>query len=152
MKKRVLVILIPIVLLFIAILFYNVFKISLLDGKSDYIIENELISMKVKSDTLTNTGARFIIYNNSEYECTYGNPFTLEKKENGSWYKMKNINDLVFNMPAFSVPVGGSVEMNISWEVFYGALESGTYRIVKDVTIQSEPNEEIVVAAEFTIE
>ena len=61
-------------------------------------------------------------------------------------------------MPAYGLETGKIVELNINWEYGYGQLESGDYRIVKQIFINSNinlHNSNIVsfnVYAEFSID
>jgi hypothetical protein len=50
------------------------------------------------------------------------------------------IHDEVFNMSAWGLESGKSVEINISWVYGYGQLESGKYRIVKEIFKSSSSN------------
>ena len=72
-----------------------------------------------------------IIENNSDRDLEYGNPYSIEKYENGFWKSASTINDLYFTMPAFGLKKGESKELNINWEYGYGKLK-GKYRIVKE--------------------
>lgn len=89
------------------------------------------LKMEIKENTLSNVGLTMIVKNLSDRDLQYGNPFSIEKYENGFWISAPTINDLFFTMPAFSLNKGESKELNINWEYGYGKLK-GKYRIVKD--------------------
>ena len=89
------------------------------------------LKMEIKENSLSNVGLTMIIKNLSNRDLQYGNPFSIEKYENGFWVTEPTINDLFFTMPAFSLNKGESKELNINWEYGYGKLK-GKYRIVKD--------------------
>ena len=72
-----------------------------------------------------------IVENTSDRDLEYGNPYSIEKYENGYWKSAPTINDLYFTMPVFGLKKGESKELNINWEYGYGNLK-GKYRIVKD--------------------
>lgn len=114
------------------------------------------VNIKVKSDTLTNVGATFILTNKSTTETyVYGNPYYLEIKENGKWHKLETINQLFFTLPAYNLTPGQSKEIDVNWEYGYGRLKKGTYRLVKDVSRSGdEPIDESKIKyiyAEFEI-
>ncbi len=118
-------------------------------SKSKYNINNSQISLEVKQQTLTTSSATLIIINHTDEECTYGNPYSIEKKVNDTWYELNTINDLYFTMPAIILKANESNELTIDWEYGYGSLKPGTYRLVKEV---SNYKETFYIAAEFTIE
>ena len=114
------------------------------------------VTLKVKEETITSTGASFIMKNNSDKDTyEYGNPYYLEVKRNNKWEKLETINDMFFTLPAFSLSPKEEKEFDINWEYGYGSLEAGTYRLVKDVFRSGEePVDEsniIYLFAEFNI-
>ncbi|MDE5888901.1 MAG: hypothetical protein K2H20_02660, partial [Bacilli bacterium] len=121
--------------------------------ESQIDIENTKVSLTLKEETLTNTGATFVLKNKSKNSITYGEPYWIEKEENGKWYVLETINDLVFNLPAYELKTNKSKELKIDFEYGYGKLASGKYRLVKKVTIDTKDNsEDLYVAAEFVVE
>lgn len=119
-----------------------IFKINAIyEGKSIeyYFMTNisktsgEEINLKIeiKENTLTNVGLTMIVENLSDRDLEYGNPYSIEKYEDGYWKSAPTINDLYFTMPAFGLNKGESKELNINWEYGYGKLK-GKYRIVKE--------------------
>ena len=105
--------------------YYFMTKISKI-GRSDV----EVI-MQLKENTLSSGGLTMIIKNQSDINLEYGNPYTIEKYENGYWKSATMINDLSFTLPAFSLNKGESKELSMNWEYGYGKLK-GKYRIVKE--------------------
>ena len=89
------------------------------------------LKVEIKENSLTNAGLTMIVENLSDRNLEYGNPYSIEKYENGYWKSAPTINDLYFTMPAFSLNKGESKELNINWEYGYGKLK-GKYRIVKE--------------------
>lgn len=125
---------------------------SLRDQCSERINDLEGVSMKIKEGTLTNVGATIIITDTSGRDNIYGNPYHIEKLENGKWIKRKIlIDNLAWTMQGYHVDENNTLEFKINWESIYGKLEKGTYRIVKDT---SEPGEEPnhYITTEFTID
>ena len=96
-------------------------------------ISGEEINLKIeiKENTLTSVGLTMIVKNLSDKDLEYGNPYSIEKYEDGFWKSASTINDLYFTMPAFGLNKGESKELSINWEYAYGKLK-GKYRIVKD--------------------
>ena len=93
---------------------------------------NEInVDIYVKENTLTNKGLTMIINNLSDKDLEYGNPFKIEKYEDGYWKTLKPINEMSFTLPVFSLKKNELKEISINWEDGYGIL-SGKYRIVKE--------------------
>ena len=120
-------------------------------NRSDVKISQDDVLMSIKDGTLKNTGATLILTNNSDKEFQYGNPYKIEIKQNGEWYKI-NV-EINFTLPAFSLKSKESKEIELNWENGYGKLASGTYRIIKEINYEKEEGnfETFNVAVEFTI-
>ena len=86
--------------------------------------------MELKEDSLTSVGLSMFVKNLSDKDLQYGNPYSLEKYEDGYWKNANVVNQLYFTLPAFSLKNNDSVELNVNWEYGYGKL-NGKYRIVK---------------------
>lgn len=89
------------------------------------------LKITLKENTLSSVGLTMIVENLSDRDLEYGNPYSIEKYENGFWKSAQTINDLYFTMPAFGLNKGESKELSINWEYGYGKLK-GKYRIVKE--------------------
>lgn len=120
-------------------------------NKSDIEFVEKGVSLSIKNETLTNTGATLILKNDSSIDVQYGNPYEIEIKKDGEWYKI-NV-ELNFTLPAFSLKSKETKEWKLNWEDGYGKLVSGDYRIIKSIDIEKEDGtfETFYVSAEFTI-
>ncbi len=111
------------------------------------------VTMTVKEGTVSSASLKVVFENNSSSQCTYGEYFCLEKKINGSWYQVPVVidGDYAFNLIAYEV--AGEREWTIDWEWLYGSLDTGEYRIVKDVLDFRDVGDydKYYLAAEFTI-
>lgn len=104
------------------------------------------VSIKIKEGTLTNTGGTFIITDTTDKNYSYGEPFRIDKKENGKWKEVPRvIEDAFFNEPAYLPDENNQIIRKINWEWIYGKLQPGTYRFV---TNASDKN----ISVEFVIE
>lgn len=123
--------------------------------KSKYVISDNLVSLKVKKGSLTNSKANLILENHTDNDYSYGYPYLIEYEKDGIWYEIIPINDLTFIMPALDLKAKELVEIGVNWEYHYGKLPSGKYRIIKDVfrkiDIPIEKEEIVYIAAEFII-
>ncbi len=125
-----------------------------LGSVSDLKISNKDASLEIKPDTLTNKGATVILTNKSAKQLRYGNPYSIEVKKDGKWYTIDV--EKYFNLPLILLEAHESTEIDINWEVFYGKLPSGTYRIIKGVEIEKDKEQDkyetSIVAVEFKID
>lgn len=119
--------------------------------KSNIEITENNVSLSIKEGTLTNTGATLVLKNNSDITVSYGNPYSMEIKQNGQWHKIDV--ELNFTLPAYFLSSGESTEILLNWENAYGELAKGEYRIIKNIDVEKEDGlyEAFAVAAEFTI-
>ena len=138
----------------LGILFCGILLLGL-TGCNDKIDRNVMLS--IKEGTLTNKSVTLILKNDSKVNYSYGEPYYIEQEKNGDWQKLETIHDMVFNLPAYQLESGKSVEISINWVYGYGYLESGKYRIVKQIFEKTDSelhNSNIVsfnVYAEFEI-
>ena len=116
------------------------------------------ISMAIKENSLTNEEATVIIKDtNGKGTYVYGNSFRIDKKENNNWVTPKETGENCgFDLIAYYVNDEGILELKQNWECMYGSLDAGTYRLVKDIFLESDtPSTEInkkYISVEFTIE
>lgn len=146
MKKRI-VIVVSVLVLFVVILALLIcFKPK--EIKNLNLAEN--ITMKIKEGSLTNKGATVIITNLSGDENVnlINSEFKIDYMKNEKWYRLESkIKHEV------TVMTGGNVVDNkdntytqeINWEKYYGKLNKGHYRIVKEIKT------DLYIAAEFDI-
>lgn len=91
-------------------------------------------SMSIKEETLTNIGFTLIIKNLSDNEITLGEEYRIDKKENGKWRPVVPIIDNYgFIDIGYILKPNDDFETKINWKWLYGELETGEYRLIKDV-------------------
>lgn len=120
--------------------------------KSDIEIVEKGVSLSIKENTLTNTGATLVLKNDSDVDVQYGNPYEIEIKKDREWHKI-NV-ELNFTLPAYLLNSKETKEIEFNWENGYGKLAAGDYRIIKSIDVEIEDGtfETFYVSAEFTIE
>jgi len=113
------------------------------------------ITMTVKEGTVSPTGLTVVFENNSGNQCTYGDFFLLEKKINERWYQVPvAINgNYGFNDIGYDLALGDNGEWKVDWDWLYGSLDTGEYRIVKDMLDfrNTGDYDKYYLAAEFII-
>lgn len=95
--------------------------------------DKEAITLSLKNNTLSNTGATFILKNNTDKEYGYGPEYIIETKSNDEWKEVDTITGtpLVWNTITYILKANEEKELNVDWSYGYGELESGEYRLVK---------------------
>ena len=134
MKKRVIIVLGVLVLFVVLLALLICFKPK--EIKNLNLAEN--ITMKVKEGSLTNTGATVIITDLSGDESVdlINRKFKIDYKKNDKWYRLESkIKNEVTVMTTDNVMENGdnTYTQEINWERYYGKLDKGHYRIVKEV-------------------
>lgn len=111
------------------------------------------VTMKIKENTLTNTGATVIITDLSNRKNIYGTPYRIDKFEDNKWKELELVTSdtVAWTAIGYYVDEYNQLEFNINWEWLYGKLNKGKYRIVKDTSTQGEGTTHYITA-EFTIE
>lgn len=146
MKKIVLTLLISLTLILGLTACDNIDK--LLGEESTVKIESSEIALKIKEDTLTKTGATFVLENDRDNVINYNLAYEIEAKKDNKWYKLKVVNEFVEEI--YEVDAHSTDQIIVDWKESYSKLPKGEYRIVKEITIP-ETLEVFYVAGEFTI-
>lgn len=92
----------------------------------------EKVTIEVLIDTVTSSGATIVITDKNKDSYGWGKSYKIEKKVEEEWKAIKPKNEMIFEEIAYVLDQNGQFKQNIDWTRFYGELESGTYRIVKD--------------------
>jgi len=70
-------------------------------------------------------------------ELNTGTYYILERAELGTWvevdYTLDEDIEVAWNAVAWMIPLNDTVEWKVDWEWLYGSLESGHYRIGKEI-------------------
>lgn len=92
------------------------------------------VTMTIKEGTVSSTGLTVMFENASDKQGTYGDHFWLEKKIEGNWLQVPVIiDDYGFNDIGYELAPSETETFTVDWEWLYGSLETGEYRIIKDI-------------------
>ncbi|MFE1625460.1 immunoglobulin-like domain-containing protein [Brevibacillus reuszeri] len=89
------------------------------------------------------------IKNNGTATFNFGLPFTLEKREQGTWYEIPFRSDIAFAEIGLVLAPNQTHEQKINWGDFDYVISPGEYRVIK--SFYADGNERIL-ASHFTIE
>ena len=142
-RKIVIVTITMIILTLLAVVAYIYF--DKLHPKS-CVIDN--ITLEVKKDTITKTGATFIITNKNDYIWSHSEKYIIQVKKFGLWINQPWIvNNYPVHATAPIVPIG-TFEIKQDWSKLYGELGKGQYRYGIATELQGKE----YIFAEFAIE
>lgn len=147
MKKIILALLISLTSIFLLTGCTNEID-KLITVESDIKIEDSNVTLKVKEDTLTKTGATFILENNKNTIINYTIAYEIEAKRDNKWYKLGIINEFIEEI--YEVDAKSTDQIIIDWKNSYLKLPKGEYRVIKEITVPATL-ELFYVAGEFTI-
>lgn len=147
MKKIILALLISLTSIFLLTGCTNEID-KLITVESDIKIEDSDVTLKVKEDTLTKTGATFILENNKNNAINYTIAYEIEAKRDNKWYKLGIIIDFIEEI--YEVDAKSTDQIIIDWKNSYLKLPKGEYRVIKEITVPAT-YELFYIAAEFTI-
>lgn len=98
--------------------------------KSNIQIKEQAVKFNLDEDSLSNTGAKFTIINESDEDIFFNNIFSIEKKQNNEWYEIKMIKKMMAAMNVNQLAPKESISINLEWKTWYGELPSGEYRAI----------------------
>lgn len=102
------------------------------DLKFDRSPEN--VTIEVLKNTITNTSVEILITDNNKDYYGWGVDFKVQKKVNSKWETLPYISDgLAWNSIAYVPNENNQLKQKLNIEAYYGKLEKGTYRILKQV-------------------
>lgn len=132
-KKLNIILLITIVLIFIigiGLIYLNYIN------KEIVISELEGVTLEIKEGTLTSTGATIVITDNNSDKYIFGLDFQIQKLEDGKWKSLKIKKRQVIPAVGYTVNEDNKLEMVQDWEIMYGKLSKGEYRLIKSISIK----------------
>ena len=94
--------------------------------------DKEKVTIEVLEYTVTPTGATIVVTDKNKDSYGWGKSYKVQQKVNEEWKDLKPKTEMIFEEIAYILDEHGQIRQNIDWTRFYGELEKGTYRIVKD--------------------
>ena len=124
------------------------------NGVGDSYELNTLDGVTMRMEKYTSTGGDIEIRNETDKKITFGDWYELQTEVNGKWISLPYIIDnAAFHQVAYNAPKDETVIHEVKWDVFYGKLPKGKYRIIKDMLdfMGTGDYTEYYLAAEFEI-
>ena len=107
---------------------------------------SEIANITMTIDNVTPTGATILITDNTGEENVYGEWYRIEKFENETWQEVEVVTENpVFTSIGYLLDENNQLELQVNWDWLYGSLNSGRYRLIKEINHK-------YIAVEFTME
>ena len=119
------------------------------------------LHMVVPEGSVTPTGLRLSMINDSELNFGHGVMFNIEQYSDGQWMQVPFISEVWWILPLLDVAPNTVVDENIGWVHMHGELPPGQYRILRNFMVHDffDPTpmwqrniDEAYLYAVFTIE
>lgn len=109
--------------------------VKLEESKVEQVNDLTNVRLEIVKNTLSREGFTLRIVNDSDKTLVYNGSFFLEQKVDGKWYEVNDIlgGKFGFEDIGYETNPQDSSELVIEWEWLYGKLNSGEYRLIKDV-------------------
>ncbi|MBO4245349.1 MAG: helix-turn-helix transcriptional regulator [Bacilli bacterium] len=117
---------------------------------------SSLVELSIKDNTLTNTSATLILRKISDdnFGFDFGETYYLEvyDYDNNKWNSVsEKCSNCAFNAIGYHIDKRHDKELKVNWEMMYGKLDKGLYRIVKPISFDFNLDE-FYLYAEFEID
>lgn len=94
--------------------------------------DKEKVTIEVLSDTVSPNGLTIVITDKNEHPYGWGKSYKIQQKSGDEWKDLIPITEMYFEEIAYVLDENGQYKQNINWSKYYGKLEKGIYRVVKD--------------------
>ena len=94
--------------------------------------DKEKVTIEVLADTVTQNGLTIVITDKNEDPYGWGKSYKIQRKLGDEWKELIPITEMYFEEIAYVLDENGQYKQNINWSKYYGKLEKGIYRVVKD--------------------
>lgn len=145
-------------LLFIVILFLlfgcqnqNTASSLHLSEIEDINLQDDVVLLLNEEDSNLPTEITINYINNSANEYIYGGIDILEMQIDRKWYTIPPADNVQWHMLAYKLEANSVAESNFQIAFYYGDLEAGKYRVVKEIRKYDNVEEKFYIAAEFDI-
>ncbi len=109
----------------------------------------EGLTLTVDEESASAVGITYTVSNHTDKDLSYGQDYSLQKEEKGKWYELKPAAHVITTLELLWIPAGENETVEINWDVNYGKLPAGHYRILKSY---SDNENSYYLAGEFNLE
>ena len=117
-----------------------------------YDVGDGQIIAHIVPETLSRDGAELKIINNTEYIVMWGLMHSLEVNRRNTWAQVDFLPGAGgFESIGFGLHPNEYIKIPQAFDLRFGGLGNGRYRIVKQVIVDNEQNDRVQLVVEFTI-
>ncbi|WP_313180711.1 immunoglobulin-like domain-containing protein [Lacrimispora sp.] len=117
------------------------------------LVLNDFSGVTMTVESVVDTKITVLINCSADDPVLFGANYILEVKDGQKWFSLPVNDDIMFTSIAYELEKGSSFPWSTDFEILYGKLPAGHYRIIKGFNIKSQrdAHEEYFVSAEFWI-
>lgn len=117
------------------------------------LVLNNFSGVTMTVESADSTKITVSINNSADKPVMFGEYFILEVKDGQEWLSLPFDDNIMFTTIGYTLEKGNSTQWSTDFEILYGKLIAGQYRIIKDISIelQKDAFEEYLISAEFLI-
>ncbi len=117
------------------------------------LVLNDFSGVTMTVESVVDTKITVLINYSADDPVLFGANYILEVKDGQKWFSLPVNDDIMFTSIAYVLEKGSSFPWSTDFEILYGKLPAGHYRIIKGFNIKSQldTHEEYFVSAEFWI-
>lgn len=117
------------------------------------LVLNDFSDVIMTVESVVNTNITVCINYSADDPAIFGEDYILEVKDGKKWYSLPVKDDIMFTSIGYGLKKGSSFLWSTDFEILYGKLSAGQYRIIKGFRIepQQETPKKYFISAEFSI-
>ena len=93
--------------------------------------DQEKVKLSIEEGSLTTTGCTLIIKDENAIPYGWGEAYMIQEVAENAYADLKPKNELIFTDIGYVPNKDNEIRQTINWNVFYGSLKPGKYRLVK---------------------
>lgn len=117
------------------------------------LVLDDFSDVAMTIESIVDTKITVCINPSADEPVLFGEDYILEVKDGQKWYSLPVKDDIMFNSIGYGLKKGSSFQWSTDYEILYGKLPTGQYRIIKGFRIEQQQGSprEYYICAEFSI-
>lgn len=102
-------------------------------GQINYENTNSNVGIILEDLNADKCTCTVILYNNTDTDVGTGVDYLIQRQRNGKWQDVPFVtDDVAWTLPLFVAKSGSRCEYDADWTNYYGKLDKGQYRLIKE--------------------
>lgn len=117
------------------------------------LVLDDFSDVAMTIESIVDTKITVCINTSADEPVLFGEDYILEVKDGQKWYSLPVKDDIMFNSIGYGLKKGSSFQWSTDYEILYGKLPTGQYRIIKGFRIEQQQGSprEYYICAKFSI-